>query len=56
MEIIEFTETVAFNLNQEAESLLEKGELEEAYAACMKALETVPYYALACKIFPKVLQ
>ena len=49
-------EMSAFSLCQEAESHLKAEKLDEAFLACEKALEILPFYALACKSMGNVLQ
>ncbi|NEP82035.1 MAG: tetratricopeptide repeat protein [Okeania sp. SIO3B3] len=49
-------EMSAFSLNQEAESYLEAGKLDEAYLCCEKSLEILPVYPLTCKTLGNVLQ
>ncbi len=49
-------ETVATNFNQLAEASLAQGKLDEAYAACLKALNSQPEFAPACKTLGDILQ
>ncbi|MCL2924952.1 MAG: tetratricopeptide repeat protein [Trichodesmium sp. MAG_R04] len=49
-------ETVAINFNKLAEDNLAQGKLDEAYAACLKALNSQPEFAPACKTLGNVFQ
>ena len=49
-------ETVAINFHQLAESSLAQGKLDEAYAACLKALNSQPEFAPAYKTIGNILQ
>ena len=49
-------ETVAINFNKLAEYNLAPGKLDEAYAACLKALNSQPEFAPACKTLGNVFQ
>ncbi|NES05441.1 MAG: tetratricopeptide repeat protein [Okeania sp. SIO2F4] len=49
-------ETVVINFNQLAEASLAQGKFDEAYAACLKALNSQPEFAPACKNIGDILQ
>lgn len=49
-------EMSAFSLCQEVESYLAEEKLDEAFFACEKALEILPFYPLACKNMGNLLQ
>lgn len=46
----------AEELNQEAEAYLEKGKIDEAEAACLKALKIKPNLAYACKTLGNIMR
>ena len=49
-------ETVAMNFHQLAEACLAEGKLDEAYKACLKALNNEPEFAPACKTLGNIFQ
>ncbi|MGK7921226.1 MAG: tetratricopeptide repeat protein, partial [Trichodesmium sp.] len=49
-------EKVAINFHQIAEASLAEGKLDEAYGACLKALNSQPEFAPACKTLGDILQ